>query len=44
MTCEDCDTTEDVSLYLCPLAKELESEEVEVWLCSNCYDFRCQSI
>ena len=43
--CEDCEKEkETVCERFCPLAEGLDNEEVEVTLCDDCYQTRCDDI
>ena len=45
MICDDCkEYKEDAVVVLCPYAQDVEDEEVEACLCSDCYHERCQDI
>ena len=44
LKCEDCGTTENVSITICPFAKEIHNKEVSVALCDKCYQERVWDI
>lgn len=43
--CEDCGKVgEDVELTVCPYEQDVHNEDVEVWLCTSCYNIRADDI
>jgi len=44
MKCQDCGTEENVELTSCPYAKEVDEEDVKVWLCEDCLKERADNI
>ena len=45
MICDDCrEDKPDVVETLCPFAADVNNEDVDCQLCSDCYHERCQDI
>ena len=45
LTCQDCGIkSEEVEETVCPYAEDIYGEIIEVRLCQDCYDQRCDDI
>ena len=45
LTCDDCkETALDVKETTCPYAEDIHAERIDVKLCDNCYELRCDEI
>lgn len=42
--CEDCGTTENVTLGPCPYASDLHGDDTQVWLCVRCSNERAKDL